>query len=147
MNVISMNLVVVCVSDAMVGKSSLPNLTTALQFFLRPERKSPLDVLHRFFQTRIWSDRCMEVVGHHHEVVQLELAGQGVCPQDVDKKLGFVLRLEKWSIHIGLTSGEKRPPARDDITPVGFSGELYHRQRLKPKFYYGTLPARLKPGP
>jgi hypothetical protein len=48
---------------------------------------------------------------------------------------------------MGLTPGEKRPPARDDITPVGFSGELYHRQRLKPEFYYGTLPARLKPGP
>jgi hypothetical protein len=79
--------------------------------------------------------------------VQLELASQGVCPKHVDKKLGFVLGLKKRSVHVGLTPGEKRPPARDDITPVRFSGELYHGQRLKPEFYYGTLPARLKPGP
>ena len=83
----------------------------------------------------------------HHEIVQLELAGQSVGPKHVNKKLGFVLRLKKWSVHIGLTPGEKRPPARDDVTPVGFSGELYHKQRLKPEFYYGTLAARLKPGP
>jgi hypothetical protein len=48
---------------------------------------------------------------------------------------------------VGLTSGEKRPPTRDDITPVGFSCELYLRQRLKPEFYYGIFTARLKPGP
>jgi hypothetical protein len=89
----------------------------------------------------------MEVVRHHHEIVQFELAGQGVCPEHINKKLGFVLHLKKRSIHIGLTPGEKRPPVRDDITPIGFSGELYHSQRLKPEFYYGILPARLKPGP
>jgi hypothetical protein len=53
------------------------------------------------------------------------------------KKLGFVLRLKKSSLHEGLTPGKKRPPASDDIAPVRFSGELYHRQRLKPEFYYG----------
>jgi hypothetical protein len=53
------------------------------------------------------------------------------------KKLGFVLRLKKPSLHIGLTPGEKRPPTSDNIAPVRFSGELYHRQRLKPEFYYG----------
>lgn len=63
--------------------------------------------------------------GHHHEIVQLELVGQGVCPQHVDKEPGFVLGLKKRSVHIGLTPGEKRPSARDDITPVRFSGELY----------------------
>ena len=86
------------------------------------------------------------MVWHHHELVQLELAGQGVCPKHVDKELGFVLRLKKRSVHVGLTSGKKRPPARDDIPPIRFSGELYHTQRLKPEFYYG-LKARLKPGP
>src|SRR5689334_9575371 len=78
----------------------------------------------------------MKVVRHHYEVVHFELAGQGVCPKHVDKKLGFVLRLKKSSLHEGLTPGKKRPPAGDDIAPVRFSGELYHRQRLKPEFYY-----------
>jgi hypothetical protein len=69
--------------------------------------------------------------------VQFELAGQGVCPKHVNKKFGFVLRLKKSSLHIGLTPGKKRPPASYDIAPVRFSGELYHRrQRLKPQFYY-----------
>ena len=39
----------------------------------------------------------MEVVRHHHEIVQFELAGQGVRPKHVDKKLGFVLAPEKTS--------------------------------------------------
>jgi hypothetical protein len=79
----------------------------------------------------------MKVVRHHHKVVQLKLPGQGVRPKHVNKKLGFILRLKKSSLHIGLTSGEKRPPTSDNIAPVRFSGELYHRQRLKPEFYYG----------
>ena len=53
----------------------------------------------------------MKVVRHHHKVVQLELASQGVGPKHVNKKLSFVLCLEEWSIHVGLTSGEKRAPA------------------------------------
>jgi hypothetical protein len=83
----------------------------------------------------------MEVVRHHHELVQLELAGQSVRPKHVNKKLGLVLRLKKESAHVGLTSGEKCPPARDDITPVRFSGELYHAAAKA-----GILLRPLRPG-
>jgi hypothetical protein len=72
------------------------------------------------------SQEDMEVVWHYHEVVQLELAGQGVRPKHVNKKLGFVLRPKKRLVHVGLAAREKRALARDDIAPVGFSGELYH---------------------
>ena len=79
----------------------------------------------------------MEVVRHHHEFMQFELAGQGVRPKHVNKKPSFALRLEKMPTQVGLRSGEERPHGCDDITPVRFSRELYHAQRLKPKFYYG----------
>jgi hypothetical protein len=78
----------------------------------------------------------MEMVRHHHELVQLELAGQGVRPKHVNKKLGFILRLKKESAHVGLTSGEERPLAGDYIPAIRLSCELYHTQRLNPEFYY-----------
>ena len=31
------------------------------------------------------------MVRHYHEVVQLELASQSVCPKHIDKKFGLVL--------------------------------------------------------
>jgi hypothetical protein len=88
----------------------------------------------------------MEVVRHHHEFVQLELAGQGIRPKHVNKKFSFVLRLKKETPHVGLRPGKKRPHPGYDIPPVRLSRELYHTQRLKPEFYY-HLTARLKPGP
>src|SRR6185437_9106791 len=95
--------------------------------------------LNRAFNARIPVNReeHMEVVRHHHKLVDFELAGQGIGPKHVDEKLGFILRLKKPSLHVGLASGEERSLAGDDITPVRFSGELNHRQRLKPEFYYG----------
>src|ERR1041384_6932204 len=95
--------------------------------------------LNRALNARISANREEhgEVVRHHREIVQFELAGQSVGPKHVNKKLGFVFRAKKRTVHVGLTPGKKHPPARDDITPVGLSRELYHRQQLKPGFYYG----------
>ena len=104
---------------------------------------SAFDELHRAFNARIPvnSQEHVEVVRHDHEIVQLELASQGIGPKHINKKLGFILCLEEWSIHIGLTSGEKRPLSRDDITPVGFSCELYHAAAKA-----GILLRLLRPG-
>ena len=54
----------------------------------------------------------MEVVRHHHELVHLELAGQGVHPKHVNEKLGFVRRLKKPSSHVVLHPAKNvRAPA------------------------------------
>jgi hypothetical protein len=77
--------------------------------------------------------------------MQLELAGQGVGPKHVNKKLGFVLYLKIGPVHVGLASGEKRPLPGDDIAPVRFSRQLYRTQRLKPEFYYALYgPAKAR---
>jgi hypothetical protein len=67
--------------------------------------------LHRAFDARIAvnSEEHMEVVRHYHELVQFELAGQGIRPKHVNKKFSFVLRLKKETAHVGLRPGEKRP--------------------------------------
>src|SRR4029077_155504 len=141
------------IQDPDFGKSWRPDLSCQPKLFVTSERISAFDELNRAFNARIPvnSEEHMEMVRHHHEFVQLELAGQGVGPQDVNKKLGFVLRLKKSPIHIGLTSGEKRPHTRYDLPTVRLSRELYHAQRLKPEFYYAYSPAKagalIRPAP
>jgi hypothetical protein len=63
----------------------------------------------------------MEVVRHYDELGYLELAGQSVGSEHINKKFGFAGRLKKTSSEARLRAGKERPNASDDVLLVRFS--------------------------
>src|SRR5260370_13040192 len=77
--------IVVCVTDAMILKSFLPDLHVRAQFSLCPIRESAFDKLNRLFETRLRSDECVKMVRHDDEFMQ-KVGCASVVIQRVNQK-------------------------------------------------------------
>jgi hypothetical protein len=54
------------ISDSVIGKTRLPNLSVPLELTLGPEGESALEQLNRFLQGLHWSDEKMKMIRHDH---------------------------------------------------------------------------------
>jgi len=72
-------------------------------------REPALDQLHGFFDGHIVADldQEMDVIGHDHEIVQLEATLGDKRTQYIDEKGGIALRLQQAATHTGLCRREK----------------------------------------
>ena len=86
--------IVVCVTDAMVLKSLLPNLHVRAQFFLCSIRKTALDELNSPFEARPRSNERVKMVRHDNEFVQ-EIGGWPIVIERVDQKFRPRLSLKE----------------------------------------------------
>ena len=69
MNIIFVNLKIIQIADAMIGKSSLPNLPREFEFF-SPERESAFHKLHCPLKSCFGGNDEMEVVPHQDKFVE-----------------------------------------------------------------------------
>ncbi len=90
---------VLVIGYLLIGKSSLPNLSSKSELFAGAKREAALNELHGFFKTQgAWNcHQNVNMIWHDNEVVDLELSGSHVGAQDVDKKIPHPLCLEQWS--------------------------------------------------
>jgi len=72
-------------------------------------REPALDQLHGFFDGHIVADldQKMDVIGHDHEIVQLEAMLSDKRTQCIDEKGGIALRLQQSLAHARLCRREK----------------------------------------
>src|SRR5438067_7648755 len=67
-------------------EARLPNLMHESQFSLCPKRKSALDQLDRSLQRFPRTNQQMEMVWHHHKLVQEILSPGPIVKQDIEKE-------------------------------------------------------------
>jgi len=70
------------------GKPRLPDLSQILKFPLQAVGESALDELHCFLNGYVFVNRKekMHVIGHNHEIVQLEFTLRNTGPQYINEK-------------------------------------------------------------
>ena len=85
------------VTDAFLRKSALPNFMTNTQLPFGAERKITFHKLHSFFDAQIVidCDQQMEVVGHHHEIVNGKDTLPMIGAQYVNEESCHAFRLEQ----------------------------------------------------
>jgi hypothetical protein len=131
-NVCAMPQEALAVPDALVGKAGLPDFKPASQFlfcaireisFHEPDR--PLNRL-----AAIESELQMEMVGHHDEVMQPELFGGDIGPQNIDKEIGHAFGLQERAADVGFGGHEESARTVLDIVSVCAARRPCHAQNL-----------------
>ena len=123
-----MNLDTLTIHDLHFGESSLPDVAPLAEFVRQMVRKSAFDQLHRLFDGHIVADlhQKMDVVGHDHEIVQLEAMLGDKRTQDFDEKVGIALRLQQTAAHARFCRGEKDARRVEDVGRSGITGWMRH---------------------
>ena len=69
----------------MIRKALFPDFEIQIEFFFHTVREPAFDELDRLFQRDLMgrSDEQMEMVGHNHELVDLEMSFLSILPHDV----------------------------------------------------------------
>jgi hypothetical protein len=89
MDVYTMMYEVLCVSDAMVGKSPFPDFHWASQLVFHGVRVAAFDELHRSFQRYPYrSQQQMKMLGHEDKRVKLELSLAAIGVERFEEEAG-----------------------------------------------------------
>jgi hypothetical protein len=99
------------VDDPVFFEALLPYLAIDLEFLFGTKRVSTLDELHTFLERLVWSrcEDCVEMVSHHHEIVDIHSILLDVISHDIDKKGCHAVRLKEGTPPPSDRGDEKRP--------------------------------------
>ena len=97
--------VVICrIIDAVVCKSSLPNLGFDLQLLAGAERETPFDELHHFLERNFKSrrDKQVQVVRHDYEFVEQQSLLASIIEEHVEQEARHSFRLKNGTMLVGV---------------------------------------------
>lgn len=97
MDVIPVTLVILCITNPMVGESALPDFTLATKDFAECVRVATLDELNGVFESDVagWSEQKMNVLGHEDEGMYLKAAFPSVAIECLQEQAYVILDYEQ----------------------------------------------------
>lgn len=108
MNVAMADAVVCCVADAMVGKASLPDGELGGEAV----GEASLDESDGSFESLLWSEKKVDVVGHDDEGVEFVVSFGAVVLEGFDEEFGVAFDLEEAAAVVGSAGDEEGARAR-----------------------------------
>jgi len=113
-----------------IGISALPNLASKSQFLAGPKGKAAFDQLHRFLKTYLaWNcHQDVNVVRYDDKVVNGQLLGLCIRPQNVDEEICHAISLEEGSSACCSCSYKESSRASCGVVRVRWPGRFRHRR-------------------